>query len=117
MPHRTSDGCAAFLRLTLTSPQRSARTKRLYVRRIATNVSGRLTLTGRLRHRGTRTNVWLRRTTLAVVGGHPRSAWLALTSSQRRIVARRLRSGRVEIDVVSTLSATRATARVRIRAQ
>jgi glucose/arabinose dehydrogenase len=113
--HRTSDGCPAFVRLTVTSPQRSALTQRVSVRRITSNVSGRLTLSGRLRHRSRSLNVWLRRTTLTVVAGKARSGSLTVSAPKRRIVNRRLRSGRVEVDVTARLAGVRATARIRIR--
>ena len=113
--HRTSDGCPAFVRLTVTTPQRSALTKRVSVRRIASNVSGRLTLSGRLRHRSRSLSVWLRRTTLTIVAGKTRSASLTVAAPKRRIINRRLRSGRVEVDVTARLAGVRATARTRIR--
>ena len=115
--HRTSDGCPAFVRLTVTSPQRSALTKRVSVRRITSNVSGRLTLSGRLRHRSRPLNVWLSKATLSIVAGRTRSASLAVSAPKRRIVNRRLRSGRVEVDVTARLGGTRGTARTRIRAR
>ena len=115
--HRTSDGCPAFVRLTVTSPQRSALTKRVSVRRITSNVSGRLTLSGRLRHRSRSLNVWLSRATLTVVAGKTRSGSLAVSAPKRRIINRRLRSGRVEVDVTARLGGVRGTARTRIRAR
>ena len=115
--HRTSDGCPAFVRLSVTSPQRSALTKRVSVRRITSNVSGRLTLSGRLRHRSRSLRVWLRRATLTVVAGRSRSGSLTVSAPTRRIVNRRLRSGRVEVDVSARLGGVRGTARTRIRAK
>jgi glucose/arabinose dehydrogenase len=113
--HATSDGCPAFVRLTVTSPQRSALTKRVSVRQITSNVSGRLTLSGRLRHRSRSLNVWLRRATLTVVAGKTRSGSLAVSAPKRRIINRRLRSGRVEVDVTARLGGVVATARTRIK--
>lgn len=115
--HRTSDGCRVFVRLSVTTPQRSALTKRVSVRRITSNVSGRLSLTGRLRHRTRPTSVRLSRVTLSVIAGRTRAGSLALSAPVRRIVTRRLRSGRVEIDLSAMLAGARDTARVRIRAR
>jgi glucose/arabinose dehydrogenase len=114
--HRTSDGCRPFVTVRATTPQRSLRSRRVYVREIASNLSGRLSLGGRLRHRGRRTNVWLARLRLTVQAGEARKATLATTASTRRIIARRLFSGRVEIDLTASLATARGTARVRIRA-
>ncbi len=114
--HRTSDGCAAFVTLAVTSPQRVVRTNRLYVRQVRTNVTGNLTLTGRVRARGRLLNVRLRATRLAVVGGRPAKTTLGMSAPTRRIIARRLRRGRTEIDVAASISTARDTARVRIRA-
>jgi len=113
--HRTSDGCAAFVTLAVTTPQRIARTRRLYVRRIATNLSGRLTLTARLRARGRPLAVRLRARRLDVVGGVPRTTTLEVSTQTRRIIARRLRSGKTEVDVTASIASERATSRVRIR--
>lgn len=113
--HRTSDGCRPFLRLAVTSPQRSARTRRVSVRQITSNVSGRVTLTGRLRHGGRALNVRLRTGRTTLVAGRPARAALAMSAATRRILTRRLRRGRVEIDVAARLADARATARVRVR--
>ena len=115
--HRTSDGCRPFVRLAVTSPQRSARTRRLSIRRITSNVSGRVTITGRLRHHGRIVNVRLRAARATLVAGRPASAMLTMSAATRRSLARRLRRGRVEIDVVARLADARGTARVRIRAR
>lgn len=114
--HRTSDGCAAFVTLRVTSPQRVVRTNRLYLGRITTNVSGRLTVTGRLRAHGRPLNVRLRATRLAVVGGRPAKTSLTMSAQTRRVIARRLRLGRTDIDVTASIAAARDTARVRVRA-
>ena len=115
--HHTSDGCAPFVRLRVTSPQRSVRSRRVYVRSVSSNVSGRLTVSGRLRHRGRRTDVWLRRTTISVVAGRARSTSLTLSAPTRRIVARRLRSGSVDVDVRASLAGISDSARVRLCAR
>ncbi len=113
--HRTLDGCAASVALTVTSPQRVVRSGRLSVRSVSTNVAGRLTLTGRLRARGRSLGVRLNaaRITIARPGGH-RTA-LTMTPATRRIIARRLRAGRTEIDLTATIRGVRRTARVRVR--
>jgi hypothetical protein len=85
------------------------------VRQITSNVSGRLTLSGRLRHRSRSLNVWLRRATLIVVAGKTRSGSLTVSAPKRRIINRRLRSGRLEVDVTARLAGVRTTARTRIR--
>ena len=114
--HRTSDGCAPFVRLRVRSPQRSVRSGRVSVRQVSSNVSGRLTLSGRLRHRGRSIGVWLRRTTLSIDADRPGSTALTLSARTRRIVARRLRSGSVDVDVRASLAGVRDSARVRLRA-
>jgi hypothetical protein len=114
--HRTSDGCAAFVRLRVTSPQRVVRTHRLYVREVMTNVTGKVTVTGRLRARGRTLNVRLRATRLAVAGGRTAKTSLTMSTATRRVIARRLRRGRTEIDVTASISSARGTARVRVRA-
>jgi glucose/arabinose dehydrogenase len=114
--HRTSDGCAAFVTLKVTSPQRVVRTHRLYVARIATNVSGRLTLTGRVRARGRLLNVRLRASRLTVADGRPAKTSLTMSAQTRRVIARRLHLGRTEIDVTASTFTARDTARVRVRA-
>jgi glucose/arabinose dehydrogenase len=115
--HRTSDGCPAFVRLRVTSPQRSARTGRVSIRQITSNVSGRITLTGRLRHRSRPLSVRLRSARLNVVAGQTRSGFLTLTAPLRRIVNRRLFAGRTEVDVGATLAGARDAARVRLRSK
>lgn len=115
--HRTSDGCRPFVRLAVTTPQRSARTRRLWIRRITSNVSGRVTVTARLRHRGRALRVRLRSRRTTVVAGRPARATLTMSSATRRILGRRLRSGRVEIDVAARLAGVRGTARVRVRSR
>jgi glucose/arabinose dehydrogenase len=113
--HRTSDGCAPFVRLAVTSPQRILRTRRLSVRRIATNLSGRLTLTGRLRSRGRTTNVRLRTKRLTVAGGRTARTTLTMRASTRRSAARLARRGRLEVDVTATIATVHARTRVRVR--
>ena len=113
--HRTSDGCAAFVTLTVTSPQRILQTGRLSVRRLATNVSGRLTLTGRLRSRGRLTGVRLRATRITVAAGRPARAALTIRAGTRRTLTRLGRRGRLEIDVAASVATVRARARVRVR--
>jgi hypothetical protein len=114
--HRTSDGCAPFVTLTVTTPQRIALTRKLYVRRIATNLSGRMTVAGTVRARGRLLNVRLRAARIAVGGDGPARATLTMSAATRRIIARRIARGRTEVDVVARIGARRATARVRIRA-
>jgi glucose/arabinose dehydrogenase len=113
--HRTSDGCRPFVRLRATTPQRSLRSRRLHVREIVSNLSGRLTISGRLRHRGGRTSVWLPRLRLTIQAGRAHKATLTTPATTRRIIARRLRSGRVDVDLTASLAGARGTARVRIR--
>jgi glucose/arabinose dehydrogenase len=116
VPHRTIDGCPPRFALSVTSPQRVARTRRLSVRSISTNVAGRMTVTAALRAKGKPLRVRLRaaRITIARVGAYRTS--LTPNAATRRIIARRLRQGRVELDVTATVRGTRRTARVRVRA-
>jgi Glucose / Sorbosone dehydrogenase len=106
--HRTSDGCAPFVDLTVTTPQRIVRTSRLSVRNVTTNVAGRLTLSARLRAQGRPLSVRLRAARVQVVGGRPAKVSLTMTAATRRIIARRLRLGRTEIDVTAAIG-THAT--------
>ncbi len=115
--YRTSDGCAPFVRLRVTTPQRIALTKRMSVREVLTNVSGRLTLSGRLRRGGRAIDVRLRSATITATGGRPLKAALGTSLQTRRSVRRLLRSGRLDADVSARIGAARATARVRIRAR
>ena len=115
--HRTSDGCAPFVRLRATTPQRVAISKRLSVREVVTNVSGRLTLRGRLRRAGRLIDVRLGSATLSVVGGRAAKGSLGTSLSTRRAIRRLLARGRLDVDVTATIAATRATARVRVRAR
>jgi len=115
--HRTSDGCAPFVRLRATTPQRVAISKRLSVREVVTNVSGRLTLRGRLRRAGRLIDVRLGSATLSVVGGRAAKGSLRTSLSTRRAIRRLLARGRLDVDVTATIAATRATARVRVRAR
>ncbi len=114
--HRTIDGCRPSLVLRVTSPQRVARTSRLSIRSISTNVAGRMTVTAQLRAKGKPLRVRLRaaRITIARLGAYRTS--LTPNAATRRIIARRLRQGRVELDVTATIRDTRRTARVRVRA-
>ncbi len=113
--HRTSDGCAPRLRLTVTTPQQVAATRRLSIRAITSNVSGAVTLTGTLRHRGRRLGVRLRARTMTLAAGRPAKTSLAATDGTLRAIARLARRGRVEIDVSARSATARAAARVRIR--
>jgi len=113
--HRTSDGCAALLRLTVTTPQKVVSTQRLSIRAIISNVSGRVRITGGLRHRGRRLNASLRGTTITLAAGRPARTSVRIVAATRRLIARRAASGRVEIDLVARGATMRATARVRIR--
>jgi glucose/arabinose dehydrogenase len=115
--YATSDGCAPFVRLRVTTPQRIALTKRLSVREVLTNVSGRLTLSGRLRRGGRAIDVRLRSAAITATGGRPAKASLGTSTQTRRTVRRLLRSGRLDVDVRAGIGAARATARVRIRAR
>ena len=114
--HRTLDGCTPRFTLSVTSPQRVARTRRLSVRSISTNVAGRMTVTAQLRAKGKPLRVRLRaaRITIARLGAYRTS--LTPNAPTRRIIARRLRQGRVELDVTATVRGVRRTARVRVRA-
>ena len=112
--HRTSDGCPAFVRLRVTTPQRSVGTRRLSIRQVTTNLSGRLTLSGRLRSRGRQVNVRLQTSRLTATGGRPLRTSLTMTAATRRSLARSVRRGRTQIDVRASIAAVRATARVRI---
>jgi len=113
--HRTSDGCAAFLRLTVTTPQKVVSTRRLSIRALTSNVSGRVRITGGVRHRGRRLNASLQGTTITIAAGRPERTSLRIAAATRRLIARRAASGRVEIDLVARGATMRATARVRIR--
>ena len=113
--HRTLDGCAPFVSLRVTTPQRIVRTGRLSVRQITTNVAGRLTVTGRLRAKGRLLGVRLRAARLTVTGPGARRAALTMSAPTRRIIARRVRAGRTEIDVTATIGGVRGSARVRVR--
>jgi glucose/arabinose dehydrogenase len=115
--HDTSDGCAAFVRLQVTSPQRAAITGRIGVREVVTNRSGRLRLSGRLRYGGRARSIWLRGVTIAATGGRAAKAALTMSASTRRILARAVRRGRTDVDVRATIGTTTATVRVRIRAR
>ncbi len=114
-PHRTLDGCAAFVSLRASTPQRVLLTGRLSVRQIATNVTGRMTVTGRLRANGRQLHVRLRAARLTIAGRRARRAALTMSAPTRRIIARRVRQGRAEIDLTATIRGTRAGARVRIK--
>ncbi len=113
----TSDGCPAFVRLRMTSPQRIAVSRRLSVREVLTNLTGKLTLRGQLRRGGRTLGVRLRSATLTVTGGRAAKASLGTSLSTRRAVRRLLARGRLDADVTAQIAATRATARVRIRAR
>jgi glucose/arabinose dehydrogenase len=115
--HDTSDGCAPFVRLRVTTPQRIALTKRLSVREVLTNRSGKLTLGGRLRRGGRALGVRLRPATITMTGGKPAKASLGTTLRTRRAVRRLLRSGRLDVDVSASIGAAKASARVRLRAR
>jgi glucose/arabinose dehydrogenase len=115
--NRTSDGCPAFVRLRVTTPQRVAPNKRLSVREVLTNTSGRVTISARLRRGGRPIGVRLRSTTITVAAGRPAKASLATSLATRRAIRRLLARGRLDADVSARIAATRATARVRIRAR
>jgi len=115
--HATSDGCAPFLRLRVTTPQRIARSRRLSVREIVTNLTGKLTLSGRLGRNGRAAGPPLRSATISVTGARAAKASLGTSASTRRSVRRLLARGRLDADVTARIASTRATARVRIRAR
>ncbi|MEA2191222.1 MAG: hypothetical protein QOI73_1343 [Solirubrobacteraceae bacterium] len=115
--NRTSDGCPAFVRLRVTTPQRVARNKRLSVRELLTNLGGRVTISARLRRGGRPIGVRLRSTTITVAAGRPAKASLATSLATRRAIRRLLARGRLDADVSARIATARATARVRIRAR
>jgi glucose/arabinose dehydrogenase len=113
--HRTLDGCAPFVSLRVTAPQRILGTRRAWVREIRTNVAGRMAVGGRVRARGRLLGVKLRTASLRITSLGARSTFLTMNDVTRRIVARRLRQGRTEIQVTATTGEASATARVRVR--
>ena len=112
--HATSDGCRPFVTLVVRSPQRVVRTNRLFIGRVTTNLSGRLTLTGAVRARGRLLSTRLRAVRLDMVAGTPARTGLSMSAATRRIIAKRLRAGRTEIDVTARIDTASDTARVRV---
>ena len=74
-----------------------------------------MTVTGRLRARGRLLGVRLRASRLEIAGLRTHRTTLTMSAPTRRIIARRLRQGRTEIDLTATVGGVRGTARVRIR--
>jgi glucose/arabinose dehydrogenase len=116
-PPAPGDPEAPYVRLKVTSPQRSAITRRVSLREILTNRTGRLKLSGRLRFGGRARDVWVRGTTLTATAGRPAKAALTMSAATGRLLGRFARRGRTEIDVRATIGPTTTTARVRVRAR
>ena len=114
--HRTSDGCAPYLRLTVTTPQRVLLTGRVGIRAIVSNLSGRVNIAATLRHRGRRIAALPGGRSLALTAGSSRKSSLPLAAPTRRRISRLARSGgRVEIDVTARSAAVSDTAMLRVR--